>query len=304
MLYTLKDSSQHWIHLLELTILFVAISPWCHSKNHIIKWSAAERHLVSPRLLSCAICSKYFIEATRWGLLQIYVLEFFGEHLFALMHFNLTIFVSHISIEISVTPEGLPTIFQWENFGGLRLPAKCGDLNQIWVPSLFSWMDVPVVPLSLGEHETQIFFPNKGLAPAQISGSSSRDVAKMLRDRQIMLPGVTIVVTFPVLLDDNGVFKSAVILFHRHKTFSSSGCSEMYCICRVSWAIDESLYLNLDWNKHHITQICAGRIVFKEALFSFDSLLFPLKSYGSLHNTIHQKTWSCTAMYHAEVQGI
>jgi len=84
-------------------------------------------------------------------------------------------------------------------------------------------MDVPVVPLLLGEHETQIFFPNKGLAPAQISGSSSRDVAKMLRDRQIMLPGVTIVVTFPVLVDDNGVFKSAVILFHRHKTYLVAG---------------------------------------------------------------------------------
>ena len=129
--YTLKDSSQRWIHLLELTVLFLAISPWCHSKNHIIKWSAAERHLVSPRLLSCAICSKYFIEAARWvdhwvhfWLLQIYVLEIFGEHLFSLMHFDLTIFVSHISIEISVTPEGFPTIFQWENFAGLRLSCQ------------------------------------------------------------------------------------------------------------------------------------------------------------------------------------
>ena len=93
--------------------------------------------------------------------------------------------------------------------------------------SKFVFLDVPLV----GEYAMQIFF-RKGLAPAQISGSSSRDVAKMLRDRQIMLPGVMTVVTFPVLV--NGVFKSAVILFHRHKTFSSWRCNEMYCICRVS----------------------------------------------------------------------
>ena len=137
-------------------------------------------------------------------------------------------------------------------------------------------MDVPLVPL-VGEYAMQIFF-RKGLAPAQISGSSSRDVAKMLRDRQIMLPGVMTVVTFPVLV--NGVFKSAVILFHRHNVTRHLVAGDVArCIAyaefhrRLMTCFTSGLNLFLaalrdvgKEHKHHMAQIRAERIVFKDVI--------------------------------------
>ena len=89
----LKDF-QLWNHLLELNLLFLAMSPlWCCQG-----WSLAQ---YAPNTL-----------LRRGGSKSI------GEDLFfwwCMMH--LTIFVD-ISIVISV-PEGLRT-FQWDDFGGLR----------------------------------------------------------------------------------------------------------------------------------------------------------------------------------------